>query len=46
MAKFKKCEVEIGTNGHVKLKGEVIAILGAWNKFEDLEIPIKGKIKK
>ena len=37
MAKYKKFEVEIGTNGHIKLNGEVIAILGAWNKYEQLE---------
>ena len=40
MAKFKKFEVEIGTNGHIKLNDKVIAILGAWNKYEDLEVDI------
>ena len=29
--------VEIGTNGHIKLNGEVIAVLGSWNKYEDLD---------
>ena len=37
MAKYKKFEVEIGTNGHIKLNNKVIAILGSWNKYEDLE---------
>ena len=37
MAKYKKFEVEIGTNGHIKLNDKVIAILGSWNKYEDLE---------
>ena len=36
MAKFKKFEVEIGTNGHIKYNGVVIAVLGSWNKYEDL----------
>jgi len=37
MAKYKKFEVEIGTNGHIKLNDKVIAVLGGWNKLEDLE---------
>ena len=37
MIKYKKFEVEIGTNGHIKLNDKVIAILGYWNKYEDLE---------
>ena len=37
MAKYKKFEVEIGTNGKIKLNGKTIAILGAWNKYEELE---------
>ena len=36
MAKYKKFEVEIGTNGHIKLNDKVIAVLGSWNKYEDL----------
>ena len=36
MAKYKKFTVEIGTNGHIKLNGRLIAILAEWNKFEDL----------
>ena len=34
--KYKKFIVEIGSNGHIKLNNEIIAILGSWNKFEDL----------
>jgi hypothetical protein len=37
MAKFKKIEVEIGTNGHIKYNGYVIAVLGSWNEYEDLD---------
>ena len=37
MAKFKKYEVEIGTNGHIKYKGKIIAILSAWCRYEDLD---------
>ena len=37
MIKFKKFEVEIGTNGHIKYNGYVIAVLGSWNGYEDLD---------
>ena len=37
MIKFKKFEVEIGTNGHIKYNGDVIAVLGSWNRYEDLD---------
>ena len=37
MAEFKKYEVEIGTNGHIKLKGKLIAVLSAWCRYEDLD---------
>ena len=46
MAKFKKFEVEIGTNGHIKYKDKIIAVLAQWNKYEDLETPTKRIIKK
>ena len=47
MAKFKKFEVEIGTNGHIRLNGEVIAVLGSWNRYEDLdEDTLYNQIKK
>ena len=47
MAKFKKFEVEIGTNGHIKLNGDVIAVLGSWNRYEDLdEDTLYNQIKK
>ena len=36
MIKFKKFTVEIGTNGHIKYNGDVIAVLGSWNRYEDL----------
>jgi len=37
MTTYKKFEVEIGTNGKIKLNNKVIAILGAWNRLEDLD---------
>ena len=46
MIKFKKFEVEIGTNGHIKLNGDVIAILGSWNKYEDLEDDILDELSE
>ena len=42
MASFKKFEVEIGTNGHIKYK----AVLAQWNKFENLEKPTKRVVVK
>ena len=46
MAKFKKFEVEIGTNGHIKLNDKVIAILGSWNKYKDLEDDILDELSE
>ena len=46
MIKFKKFEVEIGTNGHIRLNGEVIALLGYWNKYEDLEGDILDELSE
>ena len=37
MAKFKKYTVEIGSNGHIKYKGKIIAILAQWCRYEDLD---------
>ena len=37
MAEFKKYVVEIGTNGHIKYKGKIIAILATWCRYEDLD---------
>ena len=47
MAKFKKYEVEIGTNGHIKYKDRIIAVLGQWCRYEDLdEDSLYNQIKK
>jgi len=46
MIKFKKFEVEIGTNGHIKLNDKVIALLGAWNKLEELEGDILDELSE
>ena len=46
MAKFKKFEVEIGTNGHIRYIGDVIAVLGSWNRFEDLEDDILEELSE
>ena len=37
MAEYKKYTVEIGSNGHIKYKGKIIAILSAWCRYEDLD---------
>ena len=46
MVKYKKFEVEIGTNGHIRLNGDVIAVLGSWNKYEDLEDDILEELSE
>ena len=46
MIKYKKFAVEIGTNGHIKLNGNVIAVLGSWNKYEDLEDDILDELSE
>ena len=46
MIKYKKFTVEIGTNGHIKLNGEVIAILAEWNRYEDLESDILDELSE
>jgi len=46
MVKFKKFEVEIGTNGHIRLNGNVIAVLGSWNKYEDIEDDILDELSE
>ena len=38
-----KVQVDLERNGHIFLNGQLIAILGQWNKFEDLDIPTKRK---
>ena len=42
----KKFTVEIGTNGHIKLNDKVIAVLGSWNKYEDLEDDILEELSE
>ena len=47
MAEYKKFVVEIGTNGHIKYKDKIIAVLAQWNKFEYLdEDTLYNQIKK
>ena len=41
----KKFVVEIGSNGHIKYKGKIIAVLAQWNRLEDLDED-RSKIKK
>tara|TARA_Y100000310_G_scaffold99814_1_gene97685 strand:+ start:571 stop:723 length:153 start_codon:yes stop_codon:yes gene_type:complete len=33
----KEFKVIIKPNGHIMLDGDLIAILGQWNRFEDLD---------
>ena len=42
----KKFVVEIGTNGHIKYKGKIIAVLAQWNRFEDLEDDILDELSE
>ena len=35
--KEEEFKVIIKPNGHILYDGDIIAILGQWNKFEDLE---------
>ena len=43
----KKFLVEIGSNGHIKYKDKIIAVLGQWNRLEDLdEDTLYNQIKK
>jgi len=43
----KKFVVEIGSNGHIKYKGKIIAVLAQWNRLEDLdEDTLYNQIKK
>ena len=42
----KEFTVEIGTNGHIRLNGDVIAVLGSWNKYEDLEDDILEELSE
>ena len=49
MAEYKKYVVEIGTNGHIKYRGKLIAVLAAWCRYEDLDDAIsliETEIKK
>ena len=49
MAEYKKYVVEIGTNGHIKYRGKLIAVLAAWCRYEDLDEAIsliETEIKK
>ena len=47
MAEYKKYVVEIGTNGHIKYKGKIIAVLAQWSRYEDLdEDTLYNQIKK
>ena len=45
MIEEKEFKVIIKSNGHIKLNGELIAVLASWNKFEDLEPITKRKMK-
>tara|TARA_Y100000593_G_scaffold95130_1_gene200441 strand:- start:13634 stop:13759 length:126 start_codon:yes stop_codon:yes gene_type:complete len=40
-----KVEVEIKKNGHIYYNGEIIAVLGQWNKYQDLPKPTNRKKK-
>ena len=37
MTEEKEFQVIINSRGHIKYNGEIIAVLGSWNRYEDLE---------
>ena len=37
MTQEKEFKVIIDNRGHIRLNGEVIAVLGSWNRYEDLD---------
>ena len=45
MTEEKEFKVIIKRNGHIFYNDNIIAILGQWNRYEDLEPPTKRKIK-
>ena len=42
MTEEKEFKVIISSKGHIKLNGDVIAVLGYWNRYKDLEDDIKN----
>ena len=50
MKEEKEFKVTIKSNGHILYNGDLIAILGQWNRYEDLDPDtlinqIKGRAK-
>ena len=37
MTKEKEFKVIINSRGHIRYNGDVIAVLGSWNRYEDLD---------
>ena len=46
MTEEKEFKVIISSKGHIKLNGEIIAILGSWNRYEDLEDDILDELSE
>ncbi len=46
MTEEKEFKVIINSRGHIKLNGDVIAVLGSWNRFEDLEDDILDELNE
>ena len=45
MNQGKEFKVRIKSNGHIYYRGELIAILGQWNKYDDIDLPTKRRVK-
>tara|TARA_Y100000310_G_scaffold189855_1_gene189818 strand:+ start:1805 stop:1942 length:138 start_codon:yes stop_codon:yes gene_type:complete len=45
MKKEIEVKVTIKDNGHIFYKGKLIALLAAWNKYDDLDLPTKRREK-
>ena len=46
MTEEKEFKVIISSRGHIKYNGEIIAILGSWNRYEDLEDDILDELNE
>ena len=45
MNQGKEFKVRIKKNGHILYNGDLIAILGQWNKYDDIDLPTKRRAK-
>ena len=46
MTKEKEFKVIINSRGHIRYNGDVIAVLGSWNRYEDLDEDILDELSE